>query len=199
MPETLKSQAEWLNIVKTDGCNACHAMGTKATRTIPKELGQFKNSAEAWARRIQSGQALTQMMRDIGRLDTQRALHLFGDWTDRIAAGELPFAQPARPQGIERNVVLTLWDWSTPTGYMHDLIGTDRRNPTVNANGKIYGATEDSTDFVPVLDPNTHTATQVKHPVRDPKTPSSKADPMAPSPYWGPSPSGTARPACTTR
>ena len=39
-----------------------------------------------------------------------------------------------------------------------------------------------------MLDPNTHTATQMKHPVRDPKTPSSKADPMAPSPYWGPEP-----------
>ena len=54
---------------------------------------------------------------------------MFGDWTDRIAAGELPFAKPERPQGIERNVVLTLWDWSTPTGYLHDLIGTDRRKP----------------------------------------------------------------------
>ena len=54
------------------------------------------------------------MARDIGRLDAARALELFGDWTDRIAAGELPFAKPARPQGIERNVVLTLWDWSTP-------------------------------------------------------------------------------------
>ena len=75
-----------------------------------------------------------------------------------IAAGELPFDKPARPQGIERNVVLTLWDWSTPTAYMHDLIATDRRNPTVNANGKLYGAPEESTDYVPVLDPKTHTA-----------------------------------------
>jgi hypothetical protein len=184
----VKDQPEWLNVIKTGGCNACHAMGTPGTRAVSKELGQFKNSADAWARRIQSGQALTQMMRDISRLDTPRALQLFGDWTDRIAAGELPFAQPARPQGIERNVVLTISDWSTPTGYMHDLIGTDRRKPTVNANGKFYGSTEDSTDYFPVLDPMTHTATQVKHPVRDPKTHSSKADPMQPSVHWGPQP-----------
>ncbi|HEX9570760.1 MAG TPA: hypothetical protein VF969_00730, partial [Burkholderiales bacterium] len=78
--------------------------------------------------------------------------------------------------------------WSTPTGYMHDLISTDRRKPTVNAKGKLYGATEESTDYFPVLDPNTHTAGQIKHPVRDPKTPSSKTAPMAPSPYWGPEP-----------
>ncbi len=26
----------------------------------------------------------------------------FGDWTDRIAKGELPHAKPPRPQGVER-------------------------------------------------------------------------------------------------
>jgi hypothetical protein len=34
-----------------------------------------------------------------------------------------------------------------PTGYLHDLIGTDRRKPTLNANGRLYGSTEDSTDI----------------------------------------------------
>jgi hypothetical protein len=58
----------------------------------------------------------------------------------------------------------------------------------VNANGKLYGATEDSTDFVPVLDPAAHVATEMRHPVRDPNAPSSKKDPMAPSPYWGAEP-----------
>jgi hypothetical protein len=71
---------------------------------------------------------------------------------------------------------------------MHDLIGTDRRKPMINANGKFYGAPENSTDFWPVLDPVKHTVTEVKHPVRDPKTPSHRTDPMAPSPYWGADP-----------
>ena len=188
MPENLTSQAQWLNLVKTTGCMSCHALGTIGTRTIPKELGEFENSAEAWQRRIQSGQAMTQMVNLINRLDTQLALQLFGDWTDRIAKGELPFAQPPRPQGVERNVVLTLWDWSRPTGYLHDEISTDRRKPTINANGKLYGTTEESTDFIPILDPVRNSATEVKHPVRDPKTPSSKDNPMAPSPYWGDEP-----------
>ncbi len=183
----MKSQPEWLNQIKTTGCMACHALGTKGTRTMPKDFAHMK-STEAWARRITSGQAMTQMVNVLSRFDQQRVLANWADWTDRIAAGEVPFAQPERPQGIERNLVLTLWDWSTPTGYMHDLISTDRRKPTVNANGKLYGATEDSTDFFPVLDPNTHTASGLKHPVRDPKTPSSKSAPMAPSPYWGPDP-----------
>ena len=188
VPEALKTQGEWLNAVKTNGCMSCHALGTVGTRTIPKELGAFKSSSEAWSRRIASGQAMMTMINGVNRIGPQRGLELFADWTDRIAAGELPFEQPARPSGIERNVVLTLWDWITPTAYMHDLISTDRRNPGVNANGKLYGATEESTDFFPVLDPLAHTASQVKHPVRDAKTPSSKANPMAPSPYWGPDP-----------
>ena len=60
----------------------------------------------------------------------RRVLKGFADWTDRIAAGELPFAKPQRPQGIERNVVVSVWDWGTPTMYLHDEISTDRRNPT---------------------------------------------------------------------
>jgi hypothetical protein len=180
-------QGEWLHVLKTGGCVGCHAMGSVGTRTIPKMFANMK-SQDAWARRIQSGQALPQMARDINRLDPPRAFANFADWTDRVAAGELPFAKPDRPQGIERNVVLTLWDWSKPTDYMHDLISTDRRNPTVNAYGKLYGSAEESTDLVPILDPKTHTATAVKHPVRDPKTPSSKTSPMQPSPYWGDKP-----------
>ena len=183
----MKTQPEWLNQIKTTGCMSCHALGSPGTRALPKELSDMKPE-EAWARRLMVGQAQTQMMNVISRFDTQRVLKSFADWTDRIAAGELPFDKPARPQGIERNVVISSWDWSTPTGYMHDLISTDRRNPTVNAYGKLYGAPEESTDFFPVLDPKTHTASQIQHPVRDPNTPSSKNNPMAPSPFWGPDP-----------
>jgi hypothetical protein len=183
----VQHQGEWLNIVKSNACIACHAMGTPGTRTMPKDFAHMKSS-DAWARRVQSGQALTQMARDVSRFGTPRAFDQFGDWTDRIAAGELPFAKPERPQGIERNLVLTLWDWSTTTAYMHDLIGTDRRKPTLFPNGKFYGAPEDSSDYVPVIDPNTHRVSEILHPVRDPKTPSSKTSPMQPSPYWGDKP-----------
>ena len=185
MPSTIKSQAQWLDTIKTDGCYTCHQLGNKATRTIPKELGQFASSEEAWARRIQSGQAMMQMVTAIGRIDATRAYKLFAEWTDRIAAGELPAAQPPRPQGVERNVVITLWDWASPTAYLHDETATDKRNPTVNANGPLYGAPEESTDLVPILDPVRHAKGEIKMPVLDPKTPSSKSNAMAPSPYWG--------------
>jgi hypothetical protein len=186
IPVTLKSQEQWLDIVKTDGCFTCHQIGDKATRTIPKELGHFDSSVAAWERRIQSGQASGAMVNAIGRLDTKRALALFADWTDRIGAGELPTAPPPRPQGVERNVVISIWDWATPTSYLHDEISTDRRNPTVNANGLIYGSAEESMDFAPILDPSENSNSQVKIPVRDPNTPSTKDDPiLRPSPYWG--------------
>ena len=187
MPK-IKSQGEWLNIIKVGACGSCHALGTPWTRTLSQNLGEFKSSVEAWQRRLTSGQAQFFMARDIGRLDTERALQMFADWTDRIAHGELPFAKPQRPQGIERNIVVTLWDWGRPTGYLHDLVSTDRRNPRLNSNGKVYGSPEDSTDFIPILDPVTSTASEVLHPVRDPETPSSKSNSMAPSAVWGPDP-----------
>src|ERR1700682_5935553 len=179
------SQGEWLNVVKTNGCIACHQLGTRTTRTVPRSLGEFKSSEEAWARRITSGQAMMQMVNALARTDTQRMLKHFADWTDRVAQGEVPAARPMRPQGIERNIVVTLWDWSNPKAYLHDEVSTDKRNPTLNAYGKLYGATEESTDLIPVLDPTKHVAIEMKHPVSDPETPSSKEHPMAPSPFWG--------------
>jgi hypothetical protein len=87
---------------------------------------------------------------------------------------------------MERNVVVTLWDWADPKAYLHDEISSDKRNPRVNANGPIYGALEASADYMPVVMPSKHASSQVKLVVRDPKTPSSGATgPAAPSPYWG--------------
>ena len=181
---TMKSQAQMLEMIRTDSCWSCHQLGTKATREISKSLGVFDSPAQAWERRVQSGQAGAQMFGSITNMGKTRALAMFGDWTTRIANGELPAQKPARPQGVERNIVVTQWDWATPKSYLHDEIATDKRNPTVNANGLIYGSPELSTDFVPVLDPIKHTASQVKMAVRDPKT-AGPGKPVKPSVFWG--------------
>src|SRR5438067_2608619 len=76
---TVMDQGRWLDIVKTDGCYTCHQLGDLATRTFPASLGKFASSKDAWERRIQSGQAGNSMIGAIGRLDTQKALNLFGD------------------------------------------------------------------------------------------------------------------------
>ena len=181
---TMANQAQWLRNLKSGACWSCHQLGSKGTRELPPNLGTFPSSVAAWERRLQSGQAGTQMINGLGQLGRDRALALFADWTDRIAAGEVPPAPP-RPQGLERNVVITLWDWADPKAYLHDSVSTDRRNPTLNANGLLYGALELSADYLPVLDPVRHTVSQVPLTVRDPNTPPTPPAMMQPSPYWG--------------
>ncbi len=183
----VKSQGEWIRqIVSTDGCTGCHQMGNKATREIPAALGKFPNSIGAWDRRVQSGQAGGGMSARFTQMGRQRALGMWADWSDRIAAGELPATAPPRPQGRERNVVVTMWDWADPKAYLHDEIATDKRNPTINANGPVYGALEASADYMPVVDPASNSARKIELRVRDPKTPSEASTPPAqPSPYWG--------------
>jgi len=181
----LKSQAEYLRLVKSGGCTACHQLGTKGTREIPPSLGKFHSSVAAWERRVQSGQAGPGMTAALDQFGTQRVLSMFADWTDRIAAGEVPPA-PRRPQGVERNVVITEWDWADPKAYLHDVVSTDRRNPTLNANGKMYGALELSADYLPVLDPTRNAIERVPLTVRDPSTmPATGPHNGARSPYWG--------------
>ncbi|PYP46183.1 MAG: hypothetical protein DMD50_08790 [Gemmatimonadetes bacterium] len=185
MSPNVKSQAEWLRIVKSGGCWACHQLGTKGTREIPAALGHFGSSVAAWDRRIQSGQAGGAMLATVNQLGRNRALAMLADWTDRIAAGDVPPAPP-RPQGMERNLVISEWDWADPKAYLHDEVSTDRRNPTVNANGKIYGALELSADYLPVLDPPRYAATRVPLTVRDPGTqPAAGTGMPQPSAYWG--------------
>jgi hypothetical protein len=179
------TQAEWLRNLKSGGCTQCHALGTPGTRKLLPSLGTFSSSTAAWERRLQSGQAGSQMTGILNQFGKQRVLQMFADWTDRIAAGEVP-PTPPRPQGLERNVVITEWDWADPKGYLHDEVSTDRRNPTLNANGLIYGSMELSTDYLPVLDPAHNAVSRVPLTVRDPNTPLASPPLMLqPSPYWG--------------
>ncbi len=169
--------------IKTDSCESCHQLGNQYTRTIPSMFSDL-DPAQAWMRRVQSGQAGSAMIGGLAQLGAERATALFGDWTTRIAKGELPAEAPPRPQGVERNVVITQWDWADPKAYLHDEISTDKRNPRVNANGLIYGSPEESRDYLPVLDPVHNTISQVKTPYRDPNTPG-QPKPLQPSAVWG--------------
>ena len=178
----MESQAQWIRYLKSGGCTACHQLGTKATREIPSQLGEFATTAAGWERRIQSGQAGGSMISGLSRMGLEAGLDMFADWTDRIVAGEVPPAPP-RPSGVERNIVISQWDWADPKAYLHDQVSTDKRDPTVNSGGKIYGALEASADYLPVLDPVRHASSEVPVPVRDPDTPVASGPPMMSSPY----------------
>ena len=191
IPEKL-TQNDWLKQMNNVDCIGCHQLGQESTRTIPATLGHFNSGEDAWIRRTQSGQSGEQMTNRLAGQWGGVPYKYFGEWTDRIAKGEVPKIEPPRPQGVERNVVITSWEWSTPDKYLHDLISSDRRHPTVNANGPLFGSPEYSTDNMPILDPKTNKVSFFKMPVRDADMPLSLGPghagaikPMADSPYWG--------------
>jgi hypothetical protein len=185
------TQRQWLGATKNIGCIGCHQLGQASTRTIPASLGTFPSGEAAWHRRVQSGQAGAMMFGQLNNLGSG-SFKLYGEWTDRIAKGALPVTKPQRPQGVERNIVVTLRDWMDDKHYLHDLISSDRRHPTVNANGPLYGSPEYSSDMMPILDVVENKATTFRMQVRDPEMPLSLGpghaaalDPLQPSPYWG--------------
>jgi len=188
IPEAFKTQDQWLNFIKTNGCGNCHQIGNYATRYLSPKLGKFESSEDAWSHRLSVGPAGHDMVNFITQLMTPDGgqLKALADWTDRIQAGELPTRSPQRPVGVERNLVITVRDWLDSKHYLHDLTTTDRRNPTINAYGPIYGDTELSSNAQPVLDPVHNTKTTIQPPFR-PDTPSSALanQVINPSPYWG--------------
>ena len=182
----------WMSSMKNIGCIGCHQLGQESTRTLPAAFSHFKSSEEAWMRRVMSGQSGQQMVNQLGNFLGGAPFPYYADWTDRIARGELPHTKPRRPEGPERNIVVTWWEWSQPEKYLHDLISSDRRYPTVNAYGPLYGSPEYATDNMPILDPRTHKVTTFRMPVRDPDMPetlgpgfAASKEPLQPSPYWG--------------
>ncbi len=178
------NQDVWLTVVKNGGCVGCHQMGNLATRTLPPAFHDLPSSEIAWNRRIISGQAGGDMIARVNVLGPL-SLRTFADWSDRIAKGELPASRPERPQGIERNIVVTANDWLDEQHYLHDLISTDKRNPTVNAYGPLYGATELSSSTMPILDPVKNVATLYNYPIV-PGTPLAPSPTVVqPSAYWG--------------
>ena len=188
------TQEIWRRRMNNTDCVGCHALGQESTRTIPAALGTFETGEQAWARRIASGHSGKWMMDRLAGQLGGAPFKYYGEWTDRIAKGELPKTKPVRPQGVERNMVITQWEWGTEKTFLHDLISSDRRNPTVNPYGPLYGSAEYSSDDIPILDPKTHTVTKFRMTVASDSVPesyagrfhaTSLAEPFAPSPYWG--------------
>jgi hypothetical protein len=191
IPENI-APTDWLRQMNNVDCVGCHQLGQESTRTIPAQFGKFTSGEEAWTRRTQSGQAGEMMTNRLAGQFGGVPYKYFGEWTDRVAKGELPKNKPSRPQSVERDVVITWWEWSTPDKYLHDLISSDRRYPTVNAYGPLFGSPEYSTDDMPILDLKTNAVTFFKMPVRDAEMPLSlgpghaaAVKPMQPSAYWG--------------
>ena len=140
-----QTQEHWLLNLKSR-CASCHQLGSEVTREL-----LIDDATEAWTQKINKARdpgdptlsnsakdyknTMINGMTSFGR---ERALKMFSDWSVAIQNGAVPPAPP-RPAGLERNVVLTMWDWGGQHA-IHDQATTDQRNPTVNANGPMYGA-----------------------------------------------------------
>ena len=93
------TQDIWRQRMNNVDCVGCHQLGQESTRTIPAQLGQFKSHDEAWIRRVASGQAGEGMTNRLAGQLGGVPYKYFGDWTERVAKGELPKNKPQRPQG----------------------------------------------------------------------------------------------------
>jgi len=182
----IANQQEWIFDMKV-GCQQCHQIGSSITRDLVHLSSyHFTSSADAWSHRTQFGQAGTGMTGALDRMGRDRAIKMYADWTDRIKAGEIPPAPP-RPAGVERNVVITMWDWGKDQTHVHDPVTTDKRNPTVNANGMGFGA-DYSNDQVTTVDMVRNTAGALDVPTIQDKSTMKTTWPSlikVPSPFWG--------------
>ncbi len=185
IPPDMKEQGQWIYNIKS-GCNFCHELGTPVTRTLAHmdHLG-FKTPEEAWIYRTQLGVRGSSMAGTFAAFGRDAGAKVFADWTTRVANGETPPAPP-RPQGVERNVVITLWDWGTDQSFMHDEISTDKNDPTVNQFGPVYAASSGH-GRIAVVDPVQNSTWEVTIPTReDPRKVSTRFPPPAmPSNFWG--------------
>ncbi|MSR13266.1 MAG: hypothetical protein EXR86_01635 [Gammaproteobacteria bacterium] len=144
--------AQWFAQFKLS-CVLCHQVGSPPTRLA--ESAAFDHG-------FLKAAGMNYFADTLGRA---RLLSAMTAWGTQLAQGAVPQAPP-RPRGIERNFVITQWAWGDEFTYAHDEIATDKRNPTVNANGPVYGV-DLANDYLLVVDPNTHRAERIKVPTRD--------------------------------
>lgn len=147
-----RSQAGWRSQLKLN-CVLCHQLGSLATRL---------STYDAFDDGLKKAAGMNYFADALGR---QRLLMVLAEWGARIAAGETP-PPPPRPQGIERNFVITQWGWGDSYTYAHDQIATDKRDPTLYANAPIYGV-DIGNDYLLSVDTLTHRASRIKLPTRD--------------------------------
>ena len=95
----------------------------------------------------------TALMNMLARqLNRDLTLDVLEQWGNQIAAGKTPDSAPPRPQGIERNFVITQWQYGERYTYAHDIISTDKRNPSLYPEAKIYGL-DIGNDHLLIMDP----------------------------------------------
>jgi hypothetical protein len=148
LPEGAAQQKQYVLTVKE--CLDCHQLGDLATRKISPLITKGTSSTlAAWDKRTAIGPASGSMYPFFESFGDGRKA--FADWSDSIAKGALPRSAPPRPSGIERNIVISEWDWGEPKWGRMDMEASNPDDPHVNANGPVYGVSE-MTDGLVMVD-----------------------------------------------
>ena len=148
--DVYKTPDDWLSQFKHD-CNFCHQLGSVRTRFPNVELYDYGLKKSATMNHVAQ------------QLDRELVLSVLDKWAKRMSAGEVPREAPPRPTGIERNFVITQWEWGAEYSYAHDEVSTDKRNPFLYPDGPIYGV-DLNLDKLLIVDPIAHTTSSVDIP-----------------------------------
>ena len=165
LPDEFDDRAQWIANMKL-GCMRCHQFGGQVfhAHTRPESW------EDAWRHR-----SLEQ--RTAEWLGAEVFPRTLAEWATRIAEGEVPPAPP-RPTDLERHVVISQWEWGRHDSYIHDLISTDKRNPTQYPFGRIWGV-DFGRDTLWALNPVTHRVASYDIPTNNVRPPRSAPFPGA--------------------
>ena len=98
MPERIKSQGQWIATLKTHGCNSCHQVGNKPTRTVFEGAGEFGFILRSVDAPAAGRPAAENMVRGING-STRRGCSSSSPIDRQDRGPALPTQQPQRPQG----------------------------------------------------------------------------------------------------
>ena len=140
------------------GCMECHQVGSKATRELRAAAATPASHLDAWDERMKGVPAHAAALDRFTRLRGQRTM--FSEWTERVGKGIYPLAEPPRPAGVERNVVVTLWDWDGASS----AAASNPLDARIQTGGRVYGPAQNR-DALVWVDPGSHTAGETRLPV----------------------------------
>ena len=133
-------------------------MSSQQTRAVPAVEGTNLRASLTETSVLCSDREIADDMQDVTSADAVSRNHR-DNWLRGTTDSNLEIEHIETPDALERNIVVTVRDWADEKGYLHDLISTDRRNPTVNAYGPLYGQCEHACNDMPILDPIKNVAT----------------------------------------
>jgi streptogramin lyase len=164
----IQNQAEWIRLIKADWIRQQY--GLAPMREFHPDNPRFAGLG------LETTLDVLNYLRNAGQYvefggfaDFDRlgdvGLEIYANWIDAIRNGAIP-EPPQRPSGLERSIVVTTWDAGAGTAFSHDIVASDKRDPSVNANGNVYFGDWHNDTFT-IVDPNRNADRTIPVPTLD--------------------------------